>query len=305
MFIYTSYEEAKKTAPYCIALGSFDGVHKGHIKLIEATNSKAKELKCKSMIYTFLDHPKKVLSPGSSLEMITGEKIRRRVFEEHGLDCLYLEEFSNIRNINYESFIKSILLEKLNMRCVVAGYNFRFGQNKEGDTIALRMLGEKLGFEVFIVEPVLIKGEAVSSSFIRGLLKEGKMKEAELYLGRYFSINGVVIHGKKNGDKIGVKTANVEIKEDILLPKKGVYHTYTVVNNKKYKSITNIGHNPTFKGKELSLETHIIGYSDYIYGKEIEVIFLEWHRDEKLFNTIKELKEQINNDINSRLATNI
>lgn len=305
MFVYTSYKEAKKNAPYCIALGSFDGVHIGHLKLIESIISKAKKLNCKSMIYTFLDHPKKTLYPNCLPEIITSDRLRMRIFKKYGLDSIYLENFINIKNMNSENFISEVLIKKFQIKCVVAGYNFRFGLNKNGDTKVLKMLGEKYGFEVLIIEPVIIKGNIVSSSLIRELLKDGEVEITKEYLGRYFSINGIVIHGRKNGCKIGIRTANIEVEKDIVLPKKGVYFTSTVIDNIEYKSVTNIGYNPTFNGKKISIETHIIDFNDYIYDTDVEVVFLKWHREEKYFSSINELKQQINYDINCRLISNI
>ncbi len=304
MFVYTSYFEVKENAPYCIALGSFDGVHVGHLKLIESIATKAKELNCRSMIYTFSEHPKKIFFQDSNLDMITDDKLRMEIFEKYNLDSVYLEDFLNIKNLNPEEFVKKILLEKFQIKCVVAGYNFKFGLNKSGNIEILKTLGRKYGFDVLIIEPVIIDGKIVSSSFIRELLKSGEVEIAKKYLGRYFSIKGPVIHGKKKGSKIGIRTANISIKEDLVLPKKGVYLTDTIIDGISYKSVTNIGYNPTFKGNKISIETHVISYNNYLYDTEVEVVFLKWRREEKCYDTVDELKQQINSDIESRLALN-
>lgn len=301
MFVYTSYCEAKRKAPYCVALGSFDGVHMGHLKLIESITDKAKEMNCRSMIFTFLKHPKKIFFQDSSLEMITDDKLRMEIFEKCNLDSVFLEDFQNIKNLNPEEFVKKVLLDKFQIKCVVAGYDFKFGFNKRGNIEILKALGEKHGFEVLIVKPVLIEGKIVSSSLIRELLKSGGVEEAKKYLGRYFTIKGPVIHGKKKGSKIGVRTANIGVKKDLVLPKRGVYLTNTIIDGISYKSVTNIGFNPTFKGEKISIETHIIDYNDYLYESEIEVVFLRWHRNEKCFDNVSGLKQQIDLDIKSRL----
>lgn len=305
MFVYTDYEEAKKNAPYCIALGSFDGVHFGHKKLIDTVLKKSEEFNCNSMIYTFLEHPKKILSPDYSPEMITDNKRRMYLAEKHGLDNLYFEDFKNIKDMDSNTFIREVLIKIFRIKCAVAGYNFRFGHDRSGDVKMLKTLGEKYGFEICIIEPVEVRGNAVSSSLIRDMIKDGNVEPVKEYLGRHFSINGVVIHGKKNGEKIGVRTANISVNPDIVVPKLGVYHTNTIVDGKVYSSITNIGYNPTFNGNKISIETHIIAFDGYLYNREIEVEFLKWHREEKPFCSIDELKQQINYDINFRLLLNM
>ncbi len=302
MLIYTSYTEAKKNAPYCITMGSFDGVHMGHIKLIDTTINKAKELNCNSMLYTFFRHPKKAILPDIMPELITNEKMRMKIFEEKGLDGTYFEDFLKIKDLDAQSFVTDLLIKNFEVKCVVAGYNFKFGRNREGDIETLKTLGYKHGFQVYEVKPVIIENKIVSSSLIRELIKAGDAEKAKLYLGRYFSINGTVVHGSKRGSKIGVRTANVEIGKNIVLPKKGVYFTNTIFNDKVYSSVTNIGCNPTFDGDKTSIETHIFDFVDTIYNSEVEVVFLKWLREEIRFNTLKELKEQIQQDIESRLS---
>lgn len=304
MFIYSNYNEAMINAPFCIALGSFDGFHVGHIKLIETVTSKAKELNCKSMLYTFSEHPKKILTPKCPPELITDNKMRIQLAEKYSLN-IYFENFLNVMNMDSDDFVEKILNKTFKIRCAVAGYNYRFGCGKDGDAKMLEMLGEKYGFGVHIIEPVMIKGNVVSSSLIRDMIKSGNIESVKAYLGRYFSINGTVIHGKKYGGKIGIRTANIAVNSDIVIPKLGVYLTNTIIDKKTYKSVTNIGFNPTFNGSKISIETHIINFDGYLYDCEIEVVFLKWQRKEKCFNSLDELKQQINYDINCRLLLNI
>ena len=192
-------------------------------------------------------------------------------------------------------------MKNFKIRCAVAGYNFTFGSNKEGNADTLKMLGDKYGFEVCIIEPVMVKGNIVSSSLIRDMIKEGYVENVKDYLGRHFSVTGTVIHGMKMGGKIGIRTANISIALDIVIPHHGVYLTSTVIDNKTYKSVTNIGFNPTFDRDRLSIETHVIGFDGYLYNSEIEVLFLKWQRKEKHFNSVDELRAQINYDISCRL----
>ncbi|SHJ29574.1 bifunctional riboflavin kinase/FAD synthetase [Lutispora thermophila] len=304
MLVYTSYEEAKERTPYCIALGSFDGVHLGHQKLIEMAVNKSKELDCNSMIYTFLNHPKKVLLPDCSPEIITLNSKRINIFKSLGINAVFFENFQNIMDMEAETFIKEILVSKFDIKCAVAGYNFSFGSKKDGDAETLLKYGAKYGFEVFIVDAVKIKENIVSSSLIREMIKSGKVSEVKDYLGRNFSIHGQVVHGMKNGGKIGIRTANLDIDRDLVMPKPGVYFTNTVVNNNIYKSVTNIGMNPTFNGRKITIETHIIDFNGDLYGKDIEVVFLQWKREERMFSNVNELKIQVIDDINSRLKLN-
>lgn len=301
MVIYTNYNEAKKGNPYCIALGSFDGVHIGHQKLIERVVNKGRELDCNSMVYTFKEHPKKVLIPDCCQELITQNHKRINIMENLGVDAVYLEDFQQIMKMDAEAFIRDILVSQFNIKCAVAGYNFTFGSKKDGNAELLRKYGDLYGFEVDIVDAVRINGNIVSSSLIREKIKSGEVEEVKEYLGRNFSINGQVIHGKKIGGKLGIRTANLSINKDIVIPKPGVYFTDTIVNNNIYKSVTNIGTNPTFNGCNMSIETHIIDFNEDLYGKNIEIFFLKWEREEKTFNDASELKKQILDDINNRL----
>jgi len=301
MVIYTNYNEAKKGNPYCIALGSFDGVHIGHQKLIERVVNKGRELDCNSMAYTFKENTKKVLIHDGCQELITQNHKRINIMENLGVDAVYLEDFQQIMKMDAEAFIRDILVSQFNIKCAVAGYNFTFGSKKDGNAELLRKYGDLYGFEVDIVDAVRINGNIVSSSLIREKIKSGEVEEVKEYLGRNFSINGQVIHGKKIGGKLGIRTANLSINKDLVLPKPGVYFTDTIVNNNVYKSVTNIGTNPTFNGCNMSIETHIIGFNENLYGKNIEIFFLKWEREEKAFNDASELKKQILDDINNRL----
>ncbi|HHY77282.1 MAG TPA: bifunctional riboflavin kinase/FAD synthetase [Clostridiales bacterium] len=301
MLLYTNYEEAKNHVPYCIALGSFDGVHIGHQKLIQTVIRKSKELNCRSMVYTFKEHPKKILSPGTFVEMITQNHKRIEIMSEMGIDIVYFEDFENIMKMDEETFVKDILIAKFEAKCVVVGYNFTFGNGKKGNAETLKAYGKLFGFDVQVVDAVTINGEIVSSSLIRKKIKDGQVEDIDIYLGRHYSIDGQVVRGRGNGRKIGIRTANININDDIVIPKPGVYLTNTFINNKEYKSVTNIGTNPTFNGKGINIETHIIDFDGDIYYENIEIEFLKWIREEKTFNTPTELRLQIIEDINFRL----
>jgi riboflavin kinase/FMN adenylyltransferase len=299
--ILNTYEQAAENKSYCIALGSFDGVHAGHQKLIEVLEYNAEKMDCVSMVYTFGTHPRKILKPERAIHMITSNEKRAEIMDILGVDVLYLEDFQRIMNLDAEQFFCNILVEKFNAKCIVVGYNFNFGKNGEGDAEKLAELGNKYGIKVEVVPPVLIKDKVVSSSLIRHKIHEGNVSEVLQYLSRTYSIQGKVIHGKKNGLSMGIRTANIEIGKEIILPKKGVYLTETKIDNRHYKSVTNIGTNPTFQGSTLSIETHVLDFDGDLYNQDIEVYFLERSRDEVFFSSTQDLIDQIKIDIQTRL----
>lgn len=301
MKVINTYEQAAEHKPYCIALGSFDGVHVGHQKLIETLKLNAGKLNCTSMIYTFEVHPRMILKPDRPMHMLTNNAQRAEVLDEMCVDVLYLEDFSRIMNLSAEQFFMDIIIGKFNAKCLVVGYNFKFGKNSEGDAEILTALGDKYGIQVDVVPPVLVDGETVSSSLIRHKIHDGKLDEVIKYLGRPYCIQGKVVHGKQNGKAMGIRTANVETFKEAILPKKGVYISDTKIDNRMYKSVTNVGVNPTFQGASLSIETHVLDFEGDIYSRDIEVYFYKRMRDEIAFGSVNELVSQIKSDIQARM----
>lgn len=300
MKIIEQYDETIKSIPWCIALGSFDGVHLGHRKLIEILKEESRLNGTRSMVYTFNTHPRKILAPNKHIYLITDNKKRSEIIRQMGVDVLYLEDFNNIRDMSAEYFAKNILVDSFNVKSVVIGYNYRFGIKGEGNADDLKRYGEKYGFKVIIVDAFEVNGHTVSSSLLRHIIRSGNVDKVSEYLGRDFSVHGEVVYGKQNGEIMGFKTANIDVKKDITLPKKGVYYTSTKVHGRFYKSITNIGFNPTFNGESLSVETHLLDFCEDIYGEEIEIFFHKHKRDEIKFNNFEELAKQIKSDIQDR-----
>jgi len=302
--IINTYEQAAVNKSYCIALGSFDGVHMGHQKLIEMLKHNAESYNCTSMIYTFGVHPRKILKPDKPIFMITNNAQRAEVLEEIDVDVLFLEDFAKIMNLSTEQFFHDIIVEKFNAKCLIVGYNYNFGKNGEGNAEKLTQLGNQYGVKVEVVSPVLVENQVVSSSLIRHRICEGHVYDASQYLGRAYSIQGKVIHGKKNGKAMGIRTANIEIDNEAIVPLKGVYITDTKIDNYMYKSVTNVGINPTFKGQALTIETHVLDFEGDLYSQDIEVYFLKRLRDEICFDRVNDLINQINSDIQARLDYN-
>ncbi len=280
-----------------IALGNFDGVHKGHCDLIQHMIKEAIDKNLKSALLVFDNHTKTVLT-GEAPKTITTIDQKFNIFKNLGVELIYRMTFDReIMKLLPEEFVKDILVDKLKVKSVVVGFDYRFGHKASGDAELLKKLGEKYDFNVIIVEPIYIDGELVSSTRIRNLLQEGNITEANNLLGRNYSIIGKVVGGKKLGNTLGFPTANLELTENFVIPKHGVYNTNTIVDNKTYSSATSVGKNPTFKDEGLKIESHIIDFSEDIYGKVIELEFVDYLRDEIKFQNLEQLKKKVQDDI--------
>lgn len=280
-----------------VALGNFDGVHVGHQKLISTMISKGKEMGLKSSLLLFENHTKTVLKKVEQ-KLITPFDHKLKILESMGVELIFKMIFDEtIMRLSPEDFVKKILIDKLNCKAVVVGYDYRFGHKASGDAIYLKELGKKYGFHVTIIEPVYIENKVVSSTEIRELLLSGKLEEARKMLGRNYSIVGKIVPGKKIGNKLGFPTANIEPLGNYIIPKYGVYDTNTIIDNKSYLSASSVGFNPTFNDKSLKIETHILDFNENIYGKTIELEFVRYLREEEKFSDLSQLIKQIEADI--------
>lgn len=297
-----NYKDIYKDDGLVVALGNFDGVHLGHKKLFDKLVAEGNRLKLKTMVYTFEKHPRQVLTPDKPFHQLMDNYQKINYIEALGLDYLYLEDFLLVKDLPAEEFIEKILKDMFNVKAVVIGWNYRFGKKGEGTPELLMQMGLRLGFDVNVVPAVEYHGHVVSSTIIRHLIRTGELEKAREYLGHPYSIRSRVIHGKRNGGKIGIHTANQEISSVVTLPQKGVYATYTYYMNKKYISITNVGNNPTFEGEKITAETHIFDFHGDLYGEIIEVELVKRIRDEKKFDTVDKLLAQISQDISVRMA---
>lgn len=279
-----------------VTIGNFDGVHKGHQVLIEKTATYAKARGIKSAVFTFLNHPINYFVP-KKVKNIFDEKEKERLIEGFGIDYLIDIPFDKaMTQISAEQFIVKILKDKIHAKKIVVGYDFTFARNKEGTVDVLREMGHEYGIEVEIVQPIKINGIRVSSTFIRELISEGRVDEIPQYLGTPYVIEGEIIHGKANGRKMGYPTANISLKDQIIKPKNGIYASRVIIDGKKYFGATNVGMNPTVNGKYLSIETNILDFDEDIYGKRVRIEFLEKIRDEKKFESLDELRKQLDLD---------
>jgi len=281
-----------------ITLGTFDGLHIGHVKIIKQLVKDAKERNLKSVVYTFKNHP---LSLNHSIETpstIFKLDYKKEILEKLGVDILIFLTFDDDqKNIEPNYFIEEILVKKLRMKHLVVGYDYHFGKKAKGNTELLIKSSRKYHYSYDIVDPIKKDYVRVSSTLIRKLLANGKIKDANYYLGRPYSLEGKVIDGEKIGRKIGYPTANLELDNNFAILKPGVYITKTLLDGEFYYSVTNVGFNPTLKQSEFSVETYILDFDQSIYGKHIRVDFYKKIRDELKFKDVEELKEYIRWDV--------
>ncbi|MEE9420905.1 MAG: bifunctional riboflavin kinase/FAD synthetase, partial [Desulfatiglandaceae bacterium] len=221
-----------------------------------------------------------------------------RLIEDTGIDVIFCIPFTKkFAAISARDFVKDILVDKIGVKEIVAGYDYTFGHGREGNIQLLKEMGTPFGFTVHVVDPVRINNTLVSSTSIRNLVQEGNLKEAKKLLGRDYQISGTVVKGKDRGDRLlGFSTANLELIDE-LTPGVGVYAVSIHIDDQTYYGLTNIGYNPTFGEGTFSVETHILDFSRDLLGKTIRVDFIERLRDEKTFESAKELAEQIGKDI--------
>ncbi|MDR7869948.1 MAG: bifunctional riboflavin kinase/FAD synthetase [Tissierellaceae bacterium] len=285
-----------------IALGNFDGVHIGHKKLIMNMVDAAKDLNLKPSILLFENHTKSVTA-GNAPMCLTSRPQKELLVKNLGVEIIYNINFDeNLMKLQPEEFVKYILVEKLNTKLVVVGFDYRFGHKASGNVETLKNLANKYGFKVIVIEPIYVDDLLVSSTKIRELIMEGNLELVSSMLDRNYQVIGKVIPGKKIGRTLGFPTANLELIDDYIIPKHGVYRTKTVMNEKTYLSATSVGYNPTFENDRVKIECHIIDFTEKIYDEIIYIEFIEFLRDELKFDSIEELIKQINNDIKTVIS---
>lgn len=279
-----------------VALGSFDGLHSGHLSLVNKIIELANENKGKSIVYTFKNHPRTLIKGATPPKLLMDNESKEEILEALGVDLIYFEEFNEeYMKLTTEGFIK-YLCEKFKVKGIVVGFNYRFGYKNVGNIEMLKELSTKYGYELYVMEPCNYEDEVISSTRIRNELLSGNVDKAMKMLNRPYCIKGKVVHGKKLGRAIGFPTANLDYSKEALIPKKGVYYTNVQWQGKIYKGITSVGNNPTVNGDKLTIETYILDFNNDLYGHNIKVYFIKKIRDEKKFNSIDDLVIQLKKD---------
>ncbi|WP_027398314.1 bifunctional riboflavin kinase/FAD synthetase [Anaerovorax odorimutans] len=297
MKIFNSVEEIKDIEETVVALGNFDGVHKGHQELIRRTVKSAKMAGLKSAVFTFTNHPKNVLAGKPVIKNILYPQDKADIIASLHVDYLFSLEFNEyIQHLSAKDFIQKLLIDVFKMRQAYCGFNYNFGYKAKGNPQLLIKTGIKEGFGIHVLEPFKIDDNLVSSTFIRKLIAEGKVDQCERYMGRNYTVGGEVVVGNRIGRTIGFPTSNILIDDSMVTPSHGVYITYCNYNGVRHPSVTNVGIKPTIGDNKKTIETHIFDFNKELYGKKIRVEFLEKIRNEIKFENVDQLSDQIKND---------
>ena len=279
-----------------VTLGKFDGIHKGHQKLMRMILEKRKQ-GLKSVVFTFGQMPGTVLC-GKGRTILTGAE-RRKHLEGLGIDymveCPFVPE---IIQMEPEAFVEKILVGQLHAKYIAVGPDFRFGHNRRGSVKLLKQLAPVLGYEVEVFEKECLEDKVISSTYVRYMLQNGEMETVEKLLGYPYYVSGTVVHGHAIGRKLGIPTLNLIPDDEKMLPPNGVYLTKTVFGQEEHLGITNVGVKPTISGEELKgIETHVFDYEGDLYGREVTVVFYAFERPERRFESLEDLKKQLREDV--------
>ena len=285
-------------SPTILTLGTFDGVHKGHQKILKKLNSEANKAKLKSIVLTFFPHPRIVLNPRSNLKLINTIKERSELLEKSGIDFLITHPFDKtFSELSPEKFVKNILVDKLKIKKILIGYDHKFGKNRTAGIEDLKKFGLKYDFDVIEISAKEQNKVTISSTKIRKSIENGDFNKAKSFLGYHFNIEGLVIKGNAIGRTIGFPTANLDVSEDYkLIPKRGVYLIFSLIENKKVFGMMNVGIKPTLNNDRETIEVNFFDWEKDLYKKLIKVYVLDFIRDEQKFTSLIKLEEQIKLD---------
>ena len=284
--------------PTVLTIGTFDGVHLGHQKIIERVVTTARQEGLLATIFTFFPHPRMVVQHDKSLKLIHTLEEKKQLLQRLGVDLLVVQPFNEaFAQLTAEEFVSTILVQHLNVKKVIIGYDHRFGRNRTANINDMRLFGEKYGFAVEEISVQEVDEVSVSSTKIREALNKGDVTTAEHYLGTPYSLTGTVVHGLKLGRTLGYPTANIQVTEDYkLIPKDGVYAVYSYIGAQKVYGMMSIGKNPTIEGKGASIEVYFFDFNGDLYDRELTIYFLKYLREERKFSSVALLKKQLQDD---------
>ena len=305
MDVYKFMDDLPEFENAVLTIGTFDGVHVGHQKILSRINEMAAEIYGESVLLTFHPHPRLVLNPDDdSLKLINTLDEKIELLEQYGINNLIIASFTeDFSHTEPEQYVKDFLIKKIHPKKIIIGYDHHFGRDRKGNIGTLKMLQDKYGYEIEEIPKQLIEHIAVSSTKIRKSIQHGEMELANELLGHYFSMEGKVIKGNQIGNQLGFPTANIFIEnKNKLIPGEGVYAAYVYFNDGLYKGMLYIGNRPTFSGRDKSIEINIFDLDEDLYGKHIKLeVVAEIRKDEK-FESAEALKAQLLKDKEATLA---
>lgn len=298
MEIVRHIADRKLPASRCVlTMGNFDGIHLGHQSLLRNTVEEARQQRCRSVVLTFEPHPMKLLAPERAPRLILTHKDKMQLLQSFGVDLVLIQNFdTQFANLEAREFVEQYLVNRLRIGKIWVGRDLRFGRGRKGSVEELILRGTDGGFEVGIVEPILLKGVRISSSRIRQMIEEGKVDEVECFLGRFHFVSGRVVAGHRRGRNLGFPTANIRSRTEVL-PPNGVYATLMEIENRQWPSVTNIGVNPTFGDGPRTIESFLLDFDGNLYGESVKLFWIKKLRAEKKFATAELLVEQMNRDV--------
>ncbi|WP_321254116.1 bifunctional riboflavin kinase/FAD synthetase [Psychroserpens sp.] len=291
-------KKPERTEPSIITIGTFDGVHIGHQKIINRLVETGKENGLKSIVLTFFPHPRMVLQPDYNLKLLHSIDERQMLLTQYGVDEIIIKPFTKaFANLSAEAYVKNILVDELNAQHIIIGYDHHFGKNRSANIEDMRAFGKKYDFQIDEISAQDIQDVAVSSTKIRQALVDGDIETTNAYLGYSYFITGTVIKGKGVGKTIQFPTANISVESSYkLIPKNGVYVVASKWDGEVYYGMMNIGTNPTFDEKKQSIEVYFFNFEGNLYGKLLQIDILHRLRDEHKFSSVEALQSQLKKD---------
>lgn len=299
MQVFNSIKDLKKNKNTILTLGTFDGIHPGHLKIIDKLVDCSKEKSYGNVVITFHPHPRTVLSSDNDVKMLTTQEEKRELLQKHGVENFLTINFTKeFASLTAEEFIYDYLVNGIGLSEIVLGHDHHFGKGRSGNVELLKKIGEKENFSVSTVDAFYINNEVVSSTKIRSTLSAGDLKKANNLLGRNYSFSGTVIGGDKRGRELGFPTANIKLSsQEKLLPAIGIYAVRVLLENEEHFGLLSIGKRPTFyTAGELVTEVYIYNFNREIYGESVTIELVERLRGEEKFNSAEELINQMNKD---------
>jgi len=285
-----------------VTMGNFDGLHLGHRGLVQSAVEDARRFRSVSVVLTFEPHPLRVLAPERAPKLILSHKDKMQLLQSFGIDIVIIQNFdAAFADLQPETFVCDVLVGRLHTKKIWVGKDFRFGKGRKGTVADLAHWGAAKGFELGIVEPILVDGARVSSSKIRQLIEEGCVEDAQRMLGRYHFISGKVVAGQRRGRDLGFPTANIASRTEVI-PQDGIYATLLAVRGERRLSVSNIGFNPTFGPGPRTIESFVLDFDDEIYGESVKLSFVKRLRGEKKFASADELVAQMHQDVQNARA---